>query len=158
MLSTPPAFILSQDQTLMLKFVIFRCPVQFFNWLINFHLHVHWSTVLRLFLLKKRSCAVITAPWNSLNLSRLFHYLIIKVLFVCCCFVQATAYLLYHFQTHLSTTFLFYFCCLLFDLSFSSQLDYNTSLCKICQQIFWYFFIFIDIGFFLTSIAHIRLK
>ena len=56
--------------------------------------------------IKKRSCAVVTAPWNSLNLSRLFHYLIIKVLFVCCCFVQATAYLLYHFQTHLSTTFL----------------------------------------------------
>ena len=34
-LSTPPAFILSQDQTLMLKFVIFRCPVQFLNWQIN---------------------------------------------------------------------------------------------------------------------------
>ena len=31
--------------------------------------------------IKKRSCAVVTAPWNSLNLSRLFHYLIIKVLF-----------------------------------------------------------------------------
>ena len=71
---------------------------------------------------------------ESFKVISLFNYQ--SSFFVRCCFVQATAYLLYHFQTHLSTTFLFYFCCLLFDLSFSSQLDYNTSLCKICQQIF----------------------
>ena len=77
MLSTPPAFILSQDQTLMLKFVIFRCPVQFLNWLINFHLHVHWSTVLRLFLLQETfvCCYYSTLKFiESFKVISLFNY------------------------------------------------------------------------------------
>ena len=43
--------------------------------------------------IKKRSCAVVTAPWNSLNLSRLFHYLIIKVLFWLPLFLSQSAWL-----------------------------------------------------------------
>jgi len=42
-----------------------------------------WFTVLRLFLYRNVRVLLFTTPWNSLNLSRLFHCSVIKVL----CFV-----------------------------------------------------------------------
>ena len=66
-LSTPPAFILSQDQTLMLKFVIFRCPVQFFNWQIN-------RINLRFI------------PLNVIERIYCFKVVSFKETFVCCCY------------------------------------------------------------------------
>ena len=67
MLSTPPAFILSQDQTLKLKFGFFlaRNLLAFYPFtdkgFCSWHL---WC------------------PWNSFEFSRLFHCLIVNVLFI----------------------------------------------------------------------------
>ena len=56
----------------------FSCPV--INWLNQISI---WFTVLRLFLYRNVRVLLFTTPWNSLNLSRLFHCSVIKVL----CFV-----------------------------------------------------------------------
>ena len=56
----------------------FSCPV--INWLNQMFI---WFTVLRLFLYRNVRVLLFTTPWNSLNLSRLFHCSVIKVL----CFV-----------------------------------------------------------------------
>ena len=50
------------------------------NWLNQMFI---WFTVLRLFLYRNVRVLLFTTPWNSLNLSRLFHCSVIKVL----CFV-----------------------------------------------------------------------
>ena len=98
--------------------------------------------------IKKRSCAVVTAPWNSLNLSRLFHYLIIKVLFCLLLFRSSDSL----FTISLSNSFVnnfFIFEKVFFRwlpgnsipvchlLSFSTrQLNYINISSFVCQQLF----------------------
>ena len=55
----------------------FSCPV--INWLDQTCI---WFTVLRLFLYRNVRVLWFTTPWNSLNLSRLFHCSVINVLCV----------------------------------------------------------------------------
>ena len=85
MLSTPPAFILSQDQTLMLKFVLVIQKL-------GFCLTVHYCY-------KK----IVLYELIS-NLSRLFHCSVIKVL--CHFLSHATAFIYYQNCLRLSRTFL----------------------------------------------------
>ena len=95
-LSTPPAFILSQDQTLMFN-LCFRTNVSF---LFPFHplLSQVMVTVFRFVFLDAFSITL-------KEFSRLHYCLIFKVLR--CCFV--TALIFYHAAFILSTTFLFFY-------------------------------------------------
>ena len=108
-LSTPPAFILSQDQTLIINVDPVSGTTGFFKPL-SFSL---------LFLVAQSSdCCSWCQDRSRLklfqNLSRLFHCSVIKVL-CCCCF--ATAMIGYHSFRCLSTTFFIFFFVL---LSFSA--------------------------------------
>ena len=95
MLSTPPAFILSQDQTLV-KSVCIQFRI---NQLANSSLFtvvlVCLKTVLKNLLLKKFSRVVVV------------YCSVIKVLF--CCSFQATAFIFYQKLFSLSRTFLTFF-------------------------------------------------
>ena len=112
MLGTPPAFILSQDQTLMFKF----WPVQVKTWLrlfkiIDFKIWILQSDLPRAFL----SACVRQELWKFiLEFSGLFYCSIIKVqglyptsLLLTRCLRQR--YISYHLCFSLSRTFLFYF-------------------------------------------------
>ena len=94
-LSTPPAFILSQDQTLMLKFI----PVQNLAWLV-----LNRSTVVFRFCSECSHSWPITKGHFYKNFQGFTYCSVFKVL---CCF--ATARLLYHSFAVLSTAFLFLF-------------------------------------------------
>ena len=99
-LSTPPAFILSQDQTLMLKV----CPKNKIKLSFSFP----WFFLiycLRLTWLNSLEFSEIVSKNLFLNLSRLHHYLVINVLR---CFWAATR-LIYHGCKPLSTTFFIFF-------------------------------------------------
>ena len=114
MLSTPPAFILSQDQTLMLKFVIFRCPVQFFNWQIN-------RINLRFI------------PLNVIERIYCFKVVSFKETFVCCYystlkFIESFKVIsLFNYQSSFLSAV----------VSFKRQLIYYITFKLICQQLFW---------------------
>ena len=69
MLSTPPAFILSQDQTLMFKFVLGHSKAWLF--------YNRFTVVYKVFTITRKAIAFL-----FLDLSRLFHCSVIKV--VCC--------------------------------------------------------------------------
>ena len=94
-LGTPPAFILSQDQTLMLKFI----PVQNLAWLV-----LNRSTVVFRFCSECSHSWPITKGHFYKNFQGFTYCSVFKVL---CCF--ATARLLYHSFAVLSTAFLFLF-------------------------------------------------
>ena len=94
-LGTPPAFILSQDQTLMLKFI----PVQNLAWLV-----LNRSTVVFRFCSECSHSWPITKGHFYKNFQGFTYCSVFKVL---CCF--ATARLLYHSVFCLSTTFLKFF-------------------------------------------------
>ena len=108
-LSTPPAFILSQDQTLV-KSVCIQFRI---NQLANSSLFtvvlVCLKTVLKNLLLKKFSRVVVV------------YCSVIKVLCLCRSF-QATAFIFYQKPLSLSRTFLFFFVTL-FELSFAVSRD-----------------------------------
>ena len=94
-LGTPPAFILSQDQTLMLKFI----PVQNLAWLV-----LNRSTVVLGFVLN----VLIHGPKPLGHFYKNFQgFTYCSVFKVLCCF--ATARLLYHSFAFLSTAFLTFF-------------------------------------------------
>ena len=95
-LGTPPAFILSQDQTLMLKFI----PVQNLAWLV-----LNRSTVVF------RFCSECSHSWPIpqaifIRIFRVLHTVQFSRFFVV---VSATARLCYHSCSFLSTTFLKFF-------------------------------------------------
>ena len=108
-LSTPPAFILSQDQTLV-KSVCIQFRI---NQLANSSLFtvvlVCLKTVLKNLLLKKFSRVVVV------------YCSVVKVLCLCRSF-QATAFIFYQKLLSLSRTFLFFFVAL-FELSFAVSRD-----------------------------------
>ena len=122
MLGTPPAFILSQDQTLV-KSV---CSVQE-SLLAILSLYCCWfvQTVLRNFLFKEifKGCCLLFSYQGS---CRSFH---------------ATALILYQSVFRLSRTFLFFYFLL---LSLTSQLKYNTICLQCCQHFFETFLFFIS--------------
>ena len=97
MLSTPPAFILSQDQTLMLK----SLPASFFIWLTVFGLKICIFSVLN-FLNLFRSAVLILLTLKEF--SRLHCCLFVKDQFLFSV-VSATALLDYHKLFCLSTPF-----------------------------------------------------
>ena len=107
-LSTPPAFILSQDQTLM--FYLFQ-NLAWLNILVNLSILYFWVQSLRL--LQSFDCVrsnlTVGLNYSLVNLSRLFHCLIFKVLnFQLCC--SATTSIYYHVSEALSRTFFIFFC------------------------------------------------
>ena len=100
-LSTPPAFILSQDQTLILKVVLQNSLSLFFRFT-SFDVYCCLGAIFLQTATVFRLCSF----WIILsNLSRLFHCSVINVLFA----VLLTAYLLYLIYYRLSRTFLFIF-------------------------------------------------
>ena len=81
MLSTPPAFILSQDQTLMLKCLF---PLRTHFWLFTFlKSKGSFRTVIShsflLFLRSSETCFALFLEWKFIEFSGLFHCLIINV-------------------------------------------------------------------------------
>ena len=133
-LSTPPAFILSQDQTLV-KSVCIQFRI---NQLANSSLFtvvlVCLKTVLKNLLLKKFSRVVVV------------YCSVIKVLCLCRSF-QATAFIFYQKLLSLSRTFLFFFVAL-FELSFAVSRDslFRISLSELFVNNFFDLFLnhFID--------------
>ena len=97
-LGTPPAFILSQDQTLMLKFI----PVQNLAWLV-----LNRSTVVFRFCSECSHSWPITKGHFYKNFQGFTYCSVFKVLLFVV--VSATARLLYHNFVRLSTTFLKFF-------------------------------------------------
>ena len=132
MLSTPPAFILSQDQTLMLKFWFqskfrlanfnrYYCCFGFvLNVLLNFKAYQK-AFVLRIF--------------------RVLHTVQFSRFFVV---VSATAHIFYHRHLCLSTTFLIYFLFSLFENAVSStaRLVYHENLSVSSTFLFLFFLVF----------------
>ena len=110
-LGTPPAFILSQDQTLMLKFFLSRSSLAFlvFTRIYCFKVLLSFNRSVRLSDISIRQPEISSDPvlLDPLNLSRSVHCSVINVLF-CCPPFSATACLLYHFEPVLSTTFFFF--------------------------------------------------
>ena len=124
MLGTPPAFILSQDQTLMFKFVRSKSV-----WLI-----LPFYCCFR-FLFSEISLRTFCSVWN-------FQGCITVYLSRCCssqeafllkniCSVCQKAYLVYHKQFCLSRTFLFYF-----QASFETRLLITRSNSSLVYQNF----------------------
>ena len=123
-LGTPPAFILSQDQTLMFKFVRSKSV-----WLI-----LPFYCCFR-FLFSEISLRTFCSVWN-------FQGCITVYLSRCCssqeafllkniCSVSQKAYLVYHKQFCLSRTFLFYF-----QASFETRLLITRSNSSLVYQNF----------------------
>ena len=115
-LGTPPAFILSQDQTLMLKFI----PVQNLAWLV-----LNRSTVVFRFCSECSHSWPITKGHFYKNFQGFTYCSVFKVL---CCF--ATAILLYHRFAVLSTAFLKSF----FELHMLSQRTLSVRFVCPCRS------------------------
>ena len=110
----------------------------------NSHVHVWslvqgktWLSLFRsslLWCLLFLGCNLRCCSYDSQNLSRLFHCLVINVHLLS---FLATALIFYHFSVALSTTFSFYF----FASAFLScgQLIYNIIRSISCQELFWTF-------------------
>ena len=99
-LSTPPAFILSQDQTLMLKFCLIPCTSKT-GCFYPSHLSMH-------LLLKVLFWIILYASLFdafSLEFSGLHYCLFVKVLIDLLLALFAATYLIYHKFLHLSSTF-----------------------------------------------------
>ena len=103
------------------------------NWLNQMFI---WFTVLRLFLYRNVRVLLFTTPWNSLNLSRLFHCSVIKVL----CFVVVLGDSLFIisyqvcFVKNFFSFFENFFQSVLSDpLSQTRQLWYLIMCCSVCQ-------------------------
>ena len=112
----------------------FSCPV--INWLNQISI---WFTVLRLFLYRNVRVLLFTTPWNSLNLSRLFHCSVIKVL----CFVVVLGGSLFIisyqvcFVKNFFSFFENFFQSVLSDpLSQTRQLWNFIMCCFVCQELF----------------------
>ena len=138
-LGTPPAFILSQDQTLMLKWCL--CPASFI-----------WHCLL-LIRVACQSFDQLACSWISLKILEFsgLHYclfvkdhnlLLRKSLFVCCCYSQRQLWYL------IITAFV---CQQLFLKSFSSwktlfsvTVIYVNISVRLCQQLFWNLFKFLS--------------
>ena len=112
----------------------FSCPV--INWLNQMFI---WFTVLRLFLYRNVRVLLFTTPWNSLNLSRLFHCSVIKVL----CFVVVLGDSLFIisyqvcFVKNFFSFFENFFQSVLSDPSSQTrQLWYFIMCCFVCQELF----------------------
>ena len=143
MLGTPPAFILSQDQTLMFKFVRSKSV-----WLI-----LPFYCCFR-FLFSEISLRTFCSVWN-------FQGCITVYLSRCCssqeafllkniCSVSQKAYLFYHKQFCLSRTFLFYF-----QVSFETWLLITRSNSSLFYQNFLFMsssFLFFWISFQKSSL------
>ena len=109
----------------------FSCPV--INWLNQMSI---WFTVLRLFLYRNVRVLLFTTPWNSLNLSRLFHCSVIKVL--CFVVVLGDSLFIISYQVCFVKNFFyfwnFFFQSVLSDLlSQTRQLCYLIMCCSVCQ-------------------------
>ena len=144
MLGTPPAFILSQDQTLV-KSVCVQSEITTSNFIPFTVLRSHRNFFQRLFwiysLKNFQVCVVV-------------YCLIIKVLF---CFLSlATAILEYHISVSLSTTFFIFLKLFVMCLPVSQALSYNIKDITGCQQLFSIFFIFLVFSIFLDFFLHFK--
>ena len=110
----------------------FSCPV--INWLNQMFI---WFTVLRLFLYRNVRVLLFTTPWNSLNLSRLFHCSVIKVL--CFVVVLGDSLFIISYQICFVKNFFSFFWKVFFQsvlsdlLSQTRQLWYLITCCSVCQ-------------------------
>ena len=102
----------------------FSCPV--INWLNQMFI---WFTVLRLFLYRNVRVLLFTTPWNSLNLSRLFHCSVIKVL----CFVVVLGDSLFILSYQVCFVKNFFILSKVFPFE---QLVYINSFLSLCQELF----------------------
>ena len=115
----------------------FSCPV--INWLNQISI---WFTVLRLFLYRNVRVLLFTTPWNSLNLSRLFHCSVIKVL--CFVVVLSDSLFIISYQVCFVKNFFHFFesffnrFCPICSLSQTRQLWYLIMCCSVCQQLFYF--------------------
>ena len=113
----------------------FSCPV--INWLNQISI---WFTVLRLFLYRNVRVLLFTTPWNSLNLSRLFHCSVIKVLCCSnCLFISNNFYILADNFVFVKTFFMFLIRMPCKSRYFAFQLSYNIIINLRSQHYFWYF-------------------
>ena len=88
-----------------------------------------WFTVLRLFLYRNVRVLLFTTPWNSLNLSRLFHCSVIKVL----CFVVVLGDSLFILSYQVCFVKNFFILSKVFPFE---QLVYINSFLSLCQELF----------------------
>ena len=103
MLGTPPAFILSQDQTLIKSVCLVQNKLTF---IISCLFRYQPAKVDNFYCLFR--CTSITTHTHSFEFSRLSHYLIIKVLFALLP-LSKSASIFYHMILLLSRTFLSFF-------------------------------------------------
>ena len=142
MLSTPPAFILSQDQTLV-KSVCTQSRIawQFCSCLL------FWFDIFR--------CPFLKNLFKEFS-GFVVYCSVINVLFLLLPF-HATAFILYQSVSCLSTTFLFYFFVLhLKHLFLVHQLIYNNIPFSGCQALFSTFFTFSWSAFYIQAHAYCR--
>ena len=131
MLSTPPAFILSQDQTLMLKVLIQPEYLAFLNQKqVPTGILIQVLLFLRFALLKAVRSSFDDLNYSLMNLSRLFTVQL-SMFFVCS---LTTARSFYQIAVRLSSTFLFFELC--FRFSVLRQLVYSIKMFCICQELF----------------------
>ena len=124
MLCTPPAFVLSQDQTLQYTLLKNRLAL---NYLIqNFVCLAH-----------------LLSAFASSKLARTFAFFLVLVQFSRCCRFPATCIVYYTFEGLSSAFFTFFrkvFSSLFFQAASFKQLSYNNTIFTSCQLLFRYFY------------------
>ena len=131
MLGTPPAFILSQDQTLIKSF--FRPAIfKWYFWLTVFRLHFSMPVLLNVFWLSAED----PAPYLGQELFfRIFQgYSIVQLSRFCCCSQQLLYSIIFSFVCQ--QLFLIYFVASSHFLTFRNQLEYLTMSFHVCQYLF----------------------
>ena len=126
MLSTPPAFILSQDQTLMFKSFF----LQNLAWLIS-SVGLSSFTVLRSSVLHRCVRQIFRFAWIILfEFFKVFYCSVINVLFV----VSNNFDILAHLLSFVNNFFIFFFAIVFWQLCKSS------TICFHCQELFYFVF------------------
>ena len=122
MLSTPPALILSQDRTLILKCGSFRPESSF--WLFRFYLCLGFVRFLKIF--SEASASSVFLEFSGLEytvyLSRFF-----------CCRLGDSLFILSQLVVFVNNFFTYF---LLLFVVFQRQLVYHIKTCYLCQQLF----------------------